>query len=142
MVIYTVTEIVYPIILLIFYFAPFFLSLLHLQNQLKLLLSLIIFFFLWYTQTHPHEHTHTDKPTQRSTKTHGPFDACGLVLQWRLKLAKGGDPLKQNAKPTFSHCLTELARAPPPKHRSHHPPHTIQPSPPSPVKTTTITKTR
>ena len=26
---------------------------------------------------------HTNKPTQRHTKTHGPFNACGSVLQWR-----------------------------------------------------------
>ena len=44
--IYTVIVVVYSIILLISHFTPFFLSLLHLQNQLVLLLSLIIFFFL------------------------------------------------------------------------------------------------
>ena len=58
--IYTVTVAMYSIILLIFHFAPFFLSLLHLQNQLVLLLSLIIFFSLWYTQTHPHKQTNTE----------------------------------------------------------------------------------
>ena len=44
----------------------------------------------------------------------------------------------QNPKPTISHCLIEPARVSPPKHRSHHPPHTVQPSPPppKPVKTT------
>ena len=55
--IYMVTIAVYPIILLISHFAPFFLSLLHLQKQLKLFLSLIIFFFLWYTQTNQHKDT-------------------------------------------------------------------------------------
>ena len=78
-----------------------------------------------------HKHTHTDKPTQRRTKTHGPFNACGSVLQQRLMLVGGRDPLKQNAEPTISHYLIEPARATPPKHRSHHPPNTVQPSPPN-----------
>ena len=84
--IYTIIIAVYTIILLISHFAPFFLSLLHLQTNTD--------FFSPSSSSSSfdtHKHTHSDKPTQGCTKTHGLFDACALVLQQRSMHAGGGN---------------------------------------------------
>ena len=91
--IYMVTIAVYPIILLISHSAPFFLSLLHLQKQLKLLLSLIIFFFLWYTQTHPHR--------QANTETHKTQNPPSLTVSQNLQ-----EHHYQNTDPTIHPTLS------------------------------------
>ena len=95
----TVIVAVYPIILLISHFAPFF-SLSSPSVKPTHTSSLPHYFLL------PLIHTNTPTQTNQHKNT-------------------------QNPEPTISHCLTEPARAPTPKHRSHHPPHTVQPSPPN-----------
>jgi len=76
----TVTIVVYPIILLISHFTPFFLSLLHAQRTQSQASPLPIFFFLRYTQTHLHTNTSIQRYTNTPTWTNQQRDRSVLVL--------------------------------------------------------------